>query len=225
MAMARTTRTYDHFCMLARALEQVGDRWTLLVVRDLLGGPRRFTDLMALLGGITPKTLSQRLRELQDAGIVVADREAGRREVWYRLTPAGEDLAPSIEALFLWGLRHARRPPAPGERVHPEHLLKALRIVLGQTAPPPRPLAWHVVLVDNRPNALVFDGDTWTLTPHLDDATPDVTITASTEAWTRFLMAPARDRASLPPGIELAGTPRAVEQFLRLLARFPEGIG
>ncbi len=64
--MARATRTYDHFCVLARALERVGDRWTLLVVRDLLGGPRRFTDLMARLGGITPKTLAQRLRELTD---------------------------------------------------------------------------------------------------------------------------------------------------------------
>jgi hypothetical protein len=77
----------------------------------------------------------------------------------------------------------------------------------------------------NRPNALVVDGDTWTLTPHLDDATPDVTITARTAAWTRFLMTPPRDRASLPPGIELAGTRRAVAQFFRLLARFPEGIG
>ena len=129
-------RTYDHFCVLARALEQVGDRWTLLVVRDLLGTPRRFTDLMALLGGITPKTLSQRLRELQEAGIVEVDRQPGRREVWYRLSPAGEDLAPVVEGLFLWGLRHAGRPPVPGETVHAEHLLKALQIVLDQTPPP-----------------------------------------------------------------------------------------
>src|SRR5215211_718965 len=111
--MAQTTRTYDHFCMLARALERVGDRWTLLVVRDLLGGPRRFTDLMDRLGGITPKTLAQRLRELTDSGIVEADRVAGRREVWYRLTPAGEELGPAVEALSLWGLRHALRPPIP----------------------------------------------------------------------------------------------------------------
>ena len=71
--MVRAIRTYDHFCVLARALERVGDRWTLLVVRDLLGGPRRFTDLMARLGGITPKTLAQRLRELTDrliAGLI-----------------------------------------------------------------------------------------------------------------------------------------------------------
>ena len=90
--MTRNVRTYDHFCLTARALERVGDRWSLLVIRDLLTGAKRFTDLMDRLGGITPKTLSQRLRELEDAGVVAADREPGRREVWYRLTPAGADL-------------------------------------------------------------------------------------------------------------------------------------
>src|SRR5690349_5350578 len=140
--MPRATRTYDHFCSLARALERVGDRWTLLIVRDLLGGPRRFTDLMARLGGITPKTLTQRLRELTEAGIVEVDRVAGRREVWYRLTPAGAELAPAVEALALWGFRHARRPPLPGEPVHPEHLLEAVRLTLKQGPPPLEPLAW-----------------------------------------------------------------------------------
>jgi DNA-binding HxlR family transcriptional regulator len=223
--MARTTRTYDHFCMLARALEQVGDRWTLLVVRDLLGGPRRFTDLMGLLGGITPKTLSQRLRELESAGIVDVDREPGRREVWYSLTPAGEELAPGVEALFLWGLRHAGRPPTPGEKVHPEHLLTALRILLEQTASPRRPLIWLVTFADDGTYTLAFDGDTWTLTNRLDGATPDVAITTSSEAWTRFLMTPEPDRPSQPPGVEIAGHSRQIAVFRRLVARFPEGAG
>ena len=87
--MTRNVRTYDHFCLTARTLECVGDRWSLLVIRDLLTGTKRFTDLMDRLGGITPKTLSQRLRELEDAGLVAVDREPGRREVWYHLTPAG----------------------------------------------------------------------------------------------------------------------------------------
>ena len=124
--MTRNVRTYDHFCLIARALERVGDRWSLLVIRDLLTGAKRFTDLMDRLGGITPKTLSQRLRELEDAGIVAADREPGRREVWYRLTPTGADLGPVIDALNWWGLRHAWRWPAPGEPLHAEHLLRAV---------------------------------------------------------------------------------------------------
>src|SRR5438552_19068377 len=105
--VTRNVRTYDHFCLTARALERVGDRWSLLVIRDLLSGAKRFTDLMDRLGGITPKTLSQRLRELQDAGLVTADREPGRREVWYRLTPAGAGLRSVIDPPSRWGPRHA----------------------------------------------------------------------------------------------------------------------
>ena len=114
--VTRNVRTYDHFCLTARALERVGDRWSLLVIRDLLSGAKRFTDLMDRLGGITPKTLSQRLRELEDTGIVAADREPGRREVWYRLTPAGADLGPVIDALGRWGLQHAWRRPGTASR-------------------------------------------------------------------------------------------------------------
>src|SRR2546430_8628493 len=101
-AATRNVRTYDHFCAVARALERVGDRWTLLVVRDLLTGPKRFTDLMDRMAGITPKTLTQRLRDLEADGLVDVDRVAGRREVWYRLSPAGEDLGPALDELLLW---------------------------------------------------------------------------------------------------------------------------
>src|SRR6202020_1561535 len=124
-SVTRNVRTYDHFCLTARTLERVGDRWSLLVIRDLLTGSKRFTDLMDRLGGITPKTLSQRLRELEDAGVVAADREPGRREVWYRLTPAGSELGPVLDGLGLWGLRHAWRLPRPGEPLHAEHLLRS----------------------------------------------------------------------------------------------------
>ena len=84
--MARNANSYGHFCVVARTLEQLGDRWTLLIVRDLLTGPKRFTDLMTRLATVTPTTLSRRLRELEDAGLVVADRQAGRREVYYALS-------------------------------------------------------------------------------------------------------------------------------------------
>ena len=128
--VTRNVRTYDHYCTVARALELVGDRWSLLVIRDLLTGTKRFTDLMDRLGGITPKTLSQRLSELEEAGLVAVDREPGRREVWYRLTPAGTDLGPVIDELSWWGLRHAWRRPLEGEPLHAEHQLRsALRAI------------------------------------------------------------------------------------------------
>jgi DNA-binding HxlR family transcriptional regulator len=221
---SRATRTYDHFCMLARTLERVGDRWTLLVVRDLLAEPRRFTDLMALLGGITPKTLSQRLKELEDAGIVDVDREPGRREVWYRLTPAGEDLAPAIEALFEWGLRHARRPPAAGERVHPEHLLNAVRRVLSRTREPDRPLLWHFAFADGRTYGIAFSDGAWTLTTTVDDSTvPDVVVSTTTDAWRRYVTTPPSERPKDPSDVELVGSPAERQRFRQLIARFPDG--
>lgn len=232
--MSRNVRTYEHFCMLARALERVGDRWTLLVVRDLLAAPRRFTDLMGLLGGITPKTLTQRLRELQDAGIIEADRQPGRREVWYRLTPAGRDLTPVVESLFLWGLRHAARPPVPGETVHAEHLLSALRIVLDQTARPRRSLVWQLDFVDAGTYTLRYevggagsdggdggDGD-WTLVHGANrDLTADVALTTDTDAWTRLLMTPPDERPADPSGIDLVGSAKEIDRFLEHLAQFP----
>ena len=222
--MARAISTYGHFCSLARALERVGDRWTLLVVRDLLGGPRRFTDLMARLGGITPKTLAQRLRELTESGIVEVDRAAGRREVWYRLTPAGDELAPAVETLALWGLRHARRPPAPGERVHPEHLLKAVRLVLRQAPPPPHPLAWRFQFAGDGDYTLSFDGQTWTLDSRIDAGAPDVVVDTTSEAWAKFLATPPDERRAAQQGIDLRGTAPDLRRFTRLLARFPDAV-
>src|SRR5271169_2063823 len=145
--MTRNVRTYDHFCLVARALERVGDRWTLLEIRDLLTGAKRFTDLMDRLAGITPKTLSQRLRELQDTGIIAADRQPGRREVWYRLTPAGTDLGPVLEGLNRWGLRHAWRRPRDGEPVHAEHLLRSAILAIDLPDDDDgEPARWHFKL-------------------------------------------------------------------------------
>ena len=84
-------------CSLARTLEVVGERWTLLIVRDLFVGVRRFTDLQRHLD-IPRAVLSSRLAALVSAGIVVPDP--------YRLTPAGEDLWPAVHALMQWGEYH-----------------------------------------------------------------------------------------------------------------------
>src|ERR1700751_2493506 len=109
---------YAHFCPAARALEGVGEKWSLLIVRDLLAGPRRFSDLRRSLTRITPKWLSARLRALEGQGVV--QREAANpRAVWYRLTPKGQALAPVIDALLVWGIDHALGPPRPGEAMHP----------------------------------------------------------------------------------------------------------
>ncbi len=209
--MTRNVRTYDHFCAVARALEQVGDRWSLLVIRDLLTGAKRFTDLMDRLGGITPKTLSQRLHELEAAGTVTADRKPGRREVWYRLTPAGAELAPVIDTLNWWGLRHAWRWPHPGEPLHGEHLLRAAIQAIDLAADDHKPTRWRFRL-DGADYLAESDGHQWSLAAEAPPAPADVTITATTQALTALIF------AGSDAGIDIAGDTGAVQRFRQLIS-------
>jgi DNA-binding HxlR family transcriptional regulator len=105
-------RTYGDACGIARALDVIGERWAILVVRELLLGPKRFTDLRAGLPRVGPDILSQRLRELEDAGVVRRDQlppPAGSRV--YRLTDWGRELEPVVLGLGRWG----SCAPFPGE--------------------------------------------------------------------------------------------------------------
>jgi DNA-binding HxlR family transcriptional regulator len=209
--VSRNVRTYDHFCAVARALEQVGDRWSLLVIRDLLTGAKRFTDLMGRLGGITPKTLSQRLRELQGAGIVTADREPGRREVWYRLTPAGADLAPVIDTLSWWGLRHAWRWPHAGEPLHAEHLLRAAIQAVDLATGDHEPARWRFRL-DGADYLAESDGHQWSLAARAPPAPADVTITGTTQALAALIF------AGSDSGTDITGETGAVQRFRQLIS-------
>ena len=209
--VTRNVRTYDHFCLVARALERVGDRWSLLVIRDLLTGAKRFTDLMDRLGGITPKTLSQRLHELEDTGIVTADREPGRREVWYRLTPAGAELAPVIGTLNWWGLRHAWGQRQAGEPLHAEHLLRTAIQAIDLAAGYHEPARWHF-RIDGADYLAESDGRQWSLTAKTPAAPADVTITASTQALTALIFA-GSDR-----DIDITGESGPVQRFRQLIS-------
>jgi DNA-binding HxlR family transcriptional regulator len=108
-----TRRTYDDGCAAAHALDLVGERWALLVVRELLLGPKRFTDLRAGLPHASPNVLAQRLRELEEAGIVRRRRlPPPAASKIYELTAWGEELEPVIIRLGRWG---SRSPSKPGD--------------------------------------------------------------------------------------------------------------
>jgi DNA-binding HxlR family transcriptional regulator len=216
------TRTYGHFCLLATALEQLGDRWTLLVVRDLITGPRRFTDLLERLAGITPKTLTQRLRELEDHGLVEVDRVRGRREVWYRLTAAGQELEPVLDEILYWGLRHALRPWEPGEPAHPEHLLWALRVMLERENPKVGTVRWVVRFVDDGTYVIQHADERWTVESG-DADHPDVVVTTTRDAWARFLTSPPAERSANDRDLSFTGSRRAVTALLRAISVFPFG--
>ena len=101
-------------CPIARTLEVVGERWTILILRDLMvSGPRKFQDFEQSLSGIGPSTLSARLKRLEEAGIVERRfyaQHPPRAE--YLLTKKGEELRPVLKALFEWGQRHTEFVPA-----------------------------------------------------------------------------------------------------------------
>ncbi len=94
---------YHQFCPVAKAMELLDERWTMLVIRELLSGGRRFNDLRRGLPRMSPTLLSKRLNQLVRAGVV--DRRREGREVIYQVTPAGEELRPAIELLGAWGIR------------------------------------------------------------------------------------------------------------------------
>jgi DNA-binding HxlR family transcriptional regulator len=120
-------KRYAQYCPVAHALELVGERWALLVVRELLNGPKRYTDLAAALPGIGTNILAGRLRDLEDAGVIQKRQlppPAAARV--YELTPYGEELREPLYALGRWGAR-SLGPPQPDDALAPGWLVNAVR--------------------------------------------------------------------------------------------------
>ncbi len=95
-------------CGVTRALEVIGAKWTLLLIRDLLEGTRRFSELEASLGGISPRTLAMRLKELEHDGVLERDCSAGDAHPVYRLTAKGRSLSAIVDQMRAWGEADAR---------------------------------------------------------------------------------------------------------------------
>lgn len=104
----RMARTYNQDCVLAHALDILGERWTLLILRDLFLGPQRFGDLQAGLPGIGANLLSKRLKELDEAGIIESTCEARGR---YKLSPVGKALRPAVRELMCWSINYFMARP------------------------------------------------------------------------------------------------------------------
>lgn len=127
-------RSYGQFCGLARALDLVGERWNLLIVRELLPGPLRYNELKASLSGIASNLLAERLRTLEENGIV--KRRLGDVGVLYALTPWGAELREPMEALGRWGTPLVVSGRGD-DAFHPRWLVLALPALLrGITATP-----------------------------------------------------------------------------------------
>ena len=128
-------KTYDQYCPVAHALGVVGERWALLVVRELLQGPKRYTDLAEGLPGIGTNILASRLRDLETAGVVTKKTlppPAASRV--YELTDYGLELKPVMRELALWGAR-SLGPPTADDELFPGWLVNPVEMILGPLAP------------------------------------------------------------------------------------------
>jgi DNA-binding HxlR family transcriptional regulator len=131
-------KRYDQYCPVAHALDLVGERWALLVVRELMHGPKRYTDLAEHLPGIGTNILASRLRDLEACGIVAKRKlppPAASRV--YELTEYGRGLRTVVRELALWGAR-SLGPPTPDDELFPGWLENAVDTVLAPIAPPGR---------------------------------------------------------------------------------------
>jgi DNA-binding HxlR family transcriptional regulator len=209
--LPRSKRSYQHFCPAARALETIGEKWSLLIVRDLLAGPRRFSDLRRSLAAITPKWLSARLRALESDGIVTRE-VAGKREVWYRLTTKGQALEPVFDALLVWGMDHALGPPRGGEAIHPGRSMDAIVRYLAHRRPrvTGRP-SWLFRFGDDRSYTIRFDGARWTR--QRGEAAADVIVQTSPEEWVNFLSADVEARRRWLRKRRAKGTRRRLDEL------------
>jgi DNA-binding HxlR family transcriptional regulator/putative sterol carrier protein len=150
-------RGYGQFCGLARALELVGGRWTLLIARELLTGPKRFTDLERGLPGIPTNVLTSRLRELEEAGLV--ERSLLERSSWvvYGLTSYGWELEEPVVRLGLWGSKSLGKPTR-GDFLSRNALALALRGALQADKAKGRDVAVQIRVGDDTPLDVVVSG-------------------------------------------------------------------
>ncbi|GAB3159111.1 winged helix-turn-helix transcriptional regulator [Micromonospora sonneratiae] len=216
MKVSRERRSYDQQCGLAHALDIVGERWTLLIIRELLVRPRRYGELLDALQGIGTNLLADRLSFLVEAGVVMA-QDAERRTGGYALTELGKQLREPVLALARFGLAYATERPAPtGGLVRPGWAMLAVEALVSNERTPPIDESYdfdvdgelfHVVVAGGRARI---------------DAGPatEPALRVRTDASTLFGLGLRRIdplEAVLEQKVQVAGAPAAMTRCLRLL--------
>jgi DNA-binding HxlR family transcriptional regulator len=207
-------RTYDDACAAAHALDLIGERWALLVVRELLLGPKRFTDLRAGLPHASPNVLAQRLRELEGAGVVRLRKlppPAASRV--YELTDWGMELEPVIIRLGRWGARSPSRPRDAALGV--DSLILSFRTMFDPHAAHGLKASYELRLGEDVFRAVVADGQFEVARG--DAERPDATIETD-GATLAALVYDGRELAEAVRSgdVKIEGDEEAVERFLGL---------
>jgi DNA-binding HxlR family transcriptional regulator len=208
------SRTYGQWCGLAHAMELVGERWALLIVRDLISGPKRFTDLRNGLPRIPTNILSARLKELEGSGVIqrrLLPRPQG--SVVYELTGYGRELEDVVLRLGLWGARSLGRP-RPDDIITTDSLLVALRTTYVRAAASGLRVGYQLRVGEVVVHARIDDGALEVAPGPL--AEPDLVIEAGPEL--RALLAGEISPADAVAGghVRLTGDPDLLERFVEV---------
>jgi DNA-binding HxlR family transcriptional regulator len=199
-------KRYDQYCPIACSLELVGERWTLLVVRELMRGPKRYTDLAEGLHGIGTNVLASRLKELEAGGIVAKRRlPPPAASTVYELTPAGRQLRPVLHELARFGAR-LMGPPPPGT-LEEGWLPEALDLALSPVSP-----AGSIAFRIGSEEASLVDGE---VVPGLVDD-PEVLVEGDAVGFYHLVV----DRQ--PDGVRIEGDRDVLERLLDGFAPRPE---
>lgn len=207
------TRTYGQYCGFSRALELVGERWALLIVRDLLVGPKRFSDLQRGLPGIPTNILTARLKELEEAGLVrrrLLPRPSGA--VVYELTPDGRELEEPVVSLGRWGARRLGEP-RPDEVITEDSIASALLTCFRPEAASRAPVSYELRTGEIIVHAVVRDGKVTVGRGSFPE--PDLIIEAGPAI--RLLMAAeiTPEEALKKKVVRIKGDPKLLKRFAR----------
>ena len=206
-------RTYGQYCSVAKALDVVGDRWTLLIIRELLlQGPCRYTDLKNGLPGIATNLLADRLRELEQAGLIW--REEAPPPVataLFHLTDAGNELEPVLNALGGWGTRYMAQPD-DGDEFRSHWFAFPASFFLHDRDPDGPPVTIELRAAD-RPAVIEVSGGTVT-TRTGTAAGPDLILSGTAPLILAALSAHLTIGEAAARGLEISGDPAVLERLL-----------
>ena len=207
-------RTYGQYCAIAKALDVVGDRWTLLVVRELmLRGPCRYTDLRNGLPGVATNLLAERLRDLEEAGVV--SREEAPPPIattLFRLTPRGEELAPVLRGLLDWGMPLMVEGPAPGDVFKGQWMEWPVEALLADRDPEAPPVRIQVLADGEAALLETSEGSVRLALGRIED--PDAVLSGPAHAVLGLLTGHVDlDRAGTM-GVKYDGAPAVLERVL-----------